>query len=226
MNFRNMIKVCNLTKIYNKNKPNQIVALDNISLDINTGDFIAIMGPSGAGKSTLLHMISGIDNYDSGNIIVDEYNFNYMKKSEYATYRNKKIGIILQNFALINDLTVYENIEIPLLFSNYDTKMRKKLVEDCASKFGIERYLNTTVLDLSGGEKQRVAIARSVINNPSIILADEPTGSLDSTNSDIVMNLFKKLNEENITIIMITHDDRIASFAKRIIYIKDGKISD
>ncbi len=221
-----MIKITNLTKIYNKNKENQIVALDNINLTIETGDFIAIMGPSGAGKSTLLHMISSLDKFDKGEIIVDEYNLKDMNQNDYSLYRNSKIGIVLQNFALVNDLTVYENIEIPLLFSNLNKKMRKELIIDCSRRFGIEKYLNTIVLNLSGGEKQRTAIARAVVNSPNIILADEPTGSLDSTNSKIVMDIFKQLNQENNTIIIITHDDKIASYANKILLIEDGKLTE
>ena len=218
-----MIEIRNLSKTYNYKKDNAFLALSDINLKINDGEFVAIIGKSGAGKSTLMHIIGCIDKFEKGEYLIDGANMSGLSESEKAEIRNNTVGIVMQDFALIEDYTVFENVEVPLLFSK-KCKDKKKKVLDAIRLIGIEDLLNKPVNKLSGGQKQRVAIARAIVNEPRIILADEPTGALDSKTSLEIMEIFKKLNDAGKTVIIITHDKGVADKCKRIIEVSDGKI--
>lgn len=218
-----MIELKDLYKTYNIKKSNEFKALKGINLKIDDGELVAIIGKSGAGKSTLMHIIGCIDDFESGNYIIDGEDVSSLREKQRAYIRNQKIGIVMQDFALVEDYTALENVMVPRYFS----KHRKNSVYeayDVLKKVGMEEYSNKQVKKLSGGQKQRVAIARALINSPSIILADEPTGALDTVTSDEIMSLFVELNKEGRTVIIITHDKEIASKCNRIIEIRDGKI--
>lgn len=219
-----MIIIKNLTKKYNEEKVNEITAVNNVNLTINDGDYIAIMGPSGSGKSTLLHMIAGIETITCGNLIIDDLDLSNAKENKICELRNKNIGLVIQDFALVNDLSVYENVEMPLVIANEKRKTFKERISNVLKKMNISKYENTEVSRLSGGEAQRVAIARCLINNPKYILADEPTGALDRENCDKIMDIFDDINKEGKTIIIVTHDEKVAMRANKIIRIEDGKI--
>lgn len=218
-----MIELCNVSKIYNEKKANEFTALNNVSLKINDGEFVAIIGKSGAGKSTLMNIIGCIDDFEKGTYLLDDANVNEMSNVKKAKLRNKKLGIVLQDFALIEEYTVEENISVPLYFDKHSGK-RKEMVEAAMKLIGIENLKGKAINKLSGGQKQRVAIARAVVNNPDIILADEPTGALDTKTSKEIIEVFKSLNNMGKTVIVITHDMEIANQAKRIVEISDGKI--
>lgn len=218
------IEIKKLNKIFNEGKANECEALKNISLSIDNGELIAIKGKSGAGKSTLLHIIGCIDKMTSGKYILDDIDISKLSNSELAKYRNSKFGYIMQDFGLIHDETVYENIILPLLFSNKKIDIKKKSLE-IMRKLKIEHLRDRKVEVLSGGEKQRVAIARALVNNPDYILADEPTGALDNNNTRNIMGILQQLNNMNKTVIIITHDDDVAAICKRCIEISDGEIS-
>lgn len=219
-----MIQIKKLKKIYNINKINEVVAINDIDLQINDGEYVSIMGPSGAGKTTLVNMMCGLENPTSGEIIIDNQNITKFTNSQKAKFRNDNIGIIMQNFSLINDFTVYENVELPLLLKKVKKDDRLNIIKKLLIELDIFKYANTTVKNLSGGEMQRVAIARGLINCPNYIIADEPTGSLDSEKSDEIIKIFDDLNKQGKTIILITHNLEIAKHAGKIINIKDGKI--
>ena len=221
-----MIKLENITKIYNKGLKNEVVALENVNMTINRGETIAIMGVSGSGKTTLLNIIGCMDSSTSGNYFFDESNVSLMSDKEFATIRSSRIGFVLQNYALLNNESVKSNLEIPLYFNkeanifNYN-----KIIDEVLDNLGILSLKKRKINQLSGGQKQRVAIARAIINNPDIILADEPTGALDSKTANEIMDLLLKLNQEkNITIILVTHDINMAKKMKTIVNIVDGKI--
>ncbi len=220
-----MIEINNIIKKYNENKENECIAVNGVSLKINTGDFIAIMGKSGSGKSTLLHLIAGIDFPTSGEIKINGQKITGMKDSTLAEYRNKNIGIILQQFFLINECNVLDNIILPLNFTSMKRKDKLKRATKLICQLDLEKYVKKPVMQLSGGEKQRVAIARALINEPNLILADEPTGSLDEENSGIIMQMLQRINKKlGKTIMIITHDKDVANYCNRIITIHDGKI--
>ena len=222
-----MIKIENLSKIYDKGKNNAVKALDNISLHIIQGELTAIIGRSGSGKTTLLNIIGCIDGFETGTYFFDSKNVSKANDHILSELRNAKIGFVMQNFALINEDTVLENVMLPFYFNNRTAlKEAKKMSIDALKKMGIEQLSNKPISKLSGGQKQRVAIARAIVNNPSIILADEPTGALDSKTSQEIMNVFHELNSNGATIIIVTHDMEIARQCKRIIEIKDGKIKE
>lgn len=215
-----VLRLNNISKIYGK-KELEFYALKDISLTINEGDFIAIMGTSGSGKSTLLNIIGCLDKATKGEIFI---NGEKIVEKKLELIRNKTFGFVFQNFSLIDDYTVEENIVIPLEYSILKKKEKRELVMNKLKMFGLEDKLKCIPSELSGGECQRVAIARALINNPEIILADEPTGSLDSKNSQNLIEIFKKLNKDGKTIVLVTHDKKIAEQCKKIIYIEDGII--
>ena len=218
-----MIELSEVSKKY-KTPHFEIDALKAVSININSGDYVALRGESGSGKTTLLNIIGMIDKADAG-----EYHYagdDLLKMSENSLnkFRKNKVGFIFQSFQLIHNLNVFENIEMPLLYSNLSHPERKEKVKYMINHFGIDTHAKHYPAQLSGGQQQRVAIARAVINNPELIIADEPTGNLDEDNSDIVMNLLQELNAEGKTIVMATHSDYCAAFAKTNVYIKNGEI--
>lgn len=221
-----MIKINNLVKIYNKGKPSEIQALERVSFEINKGDYIAIMGVSGSGKTTLLNIIGCLDNYDEGEYYLDDKNIKSLSPKEIACLRNKKFGYVLQEYGLIMDRSVYDNVSIPLVF-NDDVSLKefKIKIVSALKEVGMERYIKTKVRDLSGGERQKVAIARAIINEPDVLLADEPSASLDSNNRDMIMDLFEQLNSNGISVVIVSHDYEISKRAKICYHLKDGKIS-
>lgn len=219
-----MIEIKNLSKIYN-NDSSYFKALENINLVIEKGEFVTIMGPSGIGKSTLMNILGLLDNNFNGEYRLNTINTNEFNDNELSKYRNKTIGFIFQNFNLLNKLSVARNIELPLIYAGErNKKLRKEIVINSLEKVGLLKQYYNRPSQFSGGQRQRTAIARALVNNPDIILADEPTGALDSKNGKDIMNIFKKLNSEGKTIIVITHDLNVASFGKRIINILDGII--
>lgn len=217
------IKLNNITKIYG-NKDNELFALNEINLTIDKGEMIAIMGPSGSGKSTLLNIIGTLSSPTSGSYTLEDYDMVNLKSGKIAQIRNKYIGFVVQNFALIDNYTVNQNIEIPMLYAGVPKRVRTKRIEDLLQQLDILGKGKALPNELSGGQCQRVAIARALSNQPNIILADEPTGALDKKNGEEIMNIFENLNKEGKTIIMVTHNEEIAKKCKRIIYMEDGKI--
>ena len=219
-----MIKLSNIGKIYNKGKSNECIALTNVSIEIADGELVAVIGRSGSGKSTLLHILGCIDNSTSGKYYLGDDLVSGLTGNQMADVRNQKIGIVMQDFALVEEYSSIENVMIPLAFSNYHKKQRKETAMNALKLVSMDNLANKNVKELSGGQKQRVAIARAIVNNPSIILADEPTGALDSKTSTEIMELFKKLNNDGKTVIIVTHDKEIAAQCRRVIEISDGKI--
>lgn len=218
-----MIELINVKKIYNYKKNNAFEALNDISFTINEGESVAIMGKSGAGKSTLMHILGCIDSFEEGKVIIDETSVSKMNDKEKAIIRNEKIGIVLQNFALVNEFTVLENVMIPLNYSKSKIN-KKKMAMLALEQTDIANLAKKSVTQLSGGQKQRVAIARAIVNNPKYILADEPTGALDSKTADDIISLLLELNKNGKTIIIITHDMSVAKRCQRLIRIHDGNI--
>lgn len=217
-----ILKVENLRKEYGEGN-SKVIALDGVSLEIERGEFVAIVGPSGSGKSTLLHIVGGVDSPDDGKVYIDGNDISKYSSKELAYFRRRKVGLIYQFYNLIQNLTVRHNIELPLKLDK--RKINQDEFSDIVKKLGIESKLDSFPSELSGGQQQRVAIARSLIYNPSIILADEPTGNLDRKNSKEIIEIFKYFNRTlKQTIILITHDEEIALQANRIITIVDGKI--
>lgn len=204
----------------------EVQALKGVNLKIVKGEFVAIMGPSGSGKSTLLHMIGCLDRPTSGKIYLDGIDVLKLSDSELARLRGKKIGFVFQFFYLYPTLTARENVELPMMIVEQDKKIREKRALNLLKVVGLEHRAEHLPSQLSGGERQRVAIARALANDPSLLLADEPTGNLDSKSGREIMELFVKLNKEGKTIIIVTHDENIASYAERIIKIKDGRIQE
>ena len=220
-----MIELKNIDKTYNLDKPNAFKALDDVSLTIKDGEMVAIIGKSGAGKSTLMHIIGCIDDFESGTYILNGEDISKIKEGKRSNIRNKDIGIVMQDFALVEDYTAIENVMVPLFFSKEKSKDSKKdRAKAALKKLGIEDLTGKRVNKLSGGQKQRVAIARAIVNNPGILLADEPTGALDVKTSAEMLGVFKELNEQGITVIIITHDMEVANACGRIIEISDGRI--
>ena len=218
-----MITIKNLTKIF-RTEEVETAALNGINLQINEGDFLSIMGPSGCGKSTLLNIIGLLDSASGGNYELINKEMIGLKEKDRAAVRKEKIGFIFQNFNLIDELSVFDNIELPLIYNNVKSSDRKQKVEQIAEKLGIAHRLKHFPQQLSGGQQQRVAVARALVNDPKIILADEPTGNLDSKNGNEVMELLTDLHAKGATILMVTHSDYDASFSQRTIQMKDGII--
>lgn len=219
-----MIKLDNIVKIYNPKKSNEFEALHGVSAEIQDGEMVAIIGKSGAGKSTLLHVLACIDNYQSGTYVIDDTVVKKLSEGKYAKIRNEKIGMVMQDFALVEDFSALENVMIPLNFSKKKIKNKKQKAMDALKLVGIEELAKKPCNKLSGGQKQRVAIARAIANDPSMILADEPTGALDTKTSEEIMELFKSLNQQGRTVVIVTHDPLVAQQCHRIIEISDGNI--
>jgi putative ABC transport system ATP-binding protein len=202
----------------------QVQALKNVDLNINKNDFVAIMGPSGSGKSTMLHLIGCLDRPSSGKVILNGVDISRLNDSKLARLRGKEIGFVFQTFNLYPTLTALENVELPMMIVETDKRERRDRAIELLGLVGLRERINHLPSQLSGGERQRVAIARALANNPNLILADEPTGNLDSKSGDEIMKIFVKLNQDGKTIVVITHDQTIASHAKEIIKIKDGQL--
>ena len=219
-----VLKVNNLKKYYGNNT-NITKALNNISFTVSNNEFVAIMGASGSGKTTLLNTISTIDTVTSGNIIINGVDITNLNEEELSNFRKENLGFVFQDFNLLDTLTIKENIALSLIINKEDKIKIDDLVLNISKKLGISDILNKYPYEVSGGQKQRCACARALINNPKLILADEPTGALDSRNARVLLETFKEMNEElNATILMVTHDAFSASYANRILFIKDGKI--
>ncbi len=219
-----VLKVNNLKKYYGSNN-NITKALNNISFTVNDNEFLAIMGASGSGKTTLLNTISTIDTVTSGNIIINGIDITNLNEEELSNFRKENLGFVFQDFNLLDTLTIKENIALSLIINKEDKTKIDNLVLDISKKLGISDILNKYPYEVSGGQKQRCACARALINSPKLILADEPTGALDSRNARVLLETFKEMNEElKATILMVTHDAFSASFASRVLFIKDGKI--
>nr|WP_026896090.1 ABC transporter ATP-binding protein [Clostridiisalibacter paucivorans] len=220
----NVLQAKNLKKVY-KSRGNLYLALDNIDLDIDEGEFVGIMGPSGAGKTTLLNVVSTIDRPTSGTITIDGDNIVNMSEHKLSLFRRNKLGFIFQDFNLLDTLTVKENIALPLAL--FKTKYREieKRIDNVSEMLGIIDILDKYPYEVSGGQKQRASAARAIIHNPKLILADEPTGALDSKSSSDLLQCLSDLNtKDNVTIMLVTHDAFAASFCKRIVFIKDGRL--
>ena len=222
--LKKTLEVKNLKKYYGSHG-NITKAVDGISFDVLEGEFVAIMGASGSGKTTLLNTISTIDTVTSGNIYLDGVDITTLKEEELADFRRENLGFIFQDFNLLDTLTIEENIALSLIINHEDILKVDKKVDDIAKKLGIQDILDKFPYEVSGGQKQRCACARALINEPKLILADEPTGALDSKSSRMLLETMDEMNERlNATILMVTHDSFSASFCKRVIFIKDGKI--
>ncbi|NLO46387.1 MAG: ABC transporter ATP-binding protein [Clostridiales bacterium] len=218
-----LIDFKNISKIYNPGE-NEVRALDGVSLTIESGEFAAIVGQSGSGKSTLMNMIGLLDVCTEGEYLLDGGDVSSLSDDELSDIRNKKIGFIFQGFNLISSLTAQANVELPLVYRGMKKDERERLSRDALTRVGLDNRMHHLPTQMSGGQQQRVAIARAVAAKPPIILADEPTGNLDSASGEDVMRILRELNDEGRTVILITHDNDIASTAKRVIRIHDGKI--
>lgn len=218
------LEIKNLKKFYGT-KNNITKAVNDLSLEVEEGEFVAIMGASGSGKTTLLNCISTIDEVTSGHILIDGKDITELKEKELASFRRENLGFIFQDFNLLDTLTIFENISLALIINKEDANKVEKKVKNIAEKLGIEEILNKYPYEVSGGQKQRCACARALINKPKLILADEPTGALDSKSSRMLLETMDEMNEKlNATILMVTHDSFSASFCKRVLFLKDGKI--
>ena len=218
-----MIKTEKLSKIFRTDEV-ETTALNEVSFEVKQGEFVAIMGPSGCGKSTLLNILGLLDNPSGGSYTFNEHEVSNLNERQRAKLRKKNIGFVFQSFNLIDELNVQENVELPLIYLGMPSSQRKKRVEEVLEKMQILHRRKHFPMQLSGGQQQRVAVARAVVANPHLILADEPTGNLDSVNGEEVMNLLESLNEEGTTIIIVTHSQRDAEYAQRIVRLFDGQI--
>lgn len=219
-----MIKVSDLYKTYNKRKSTVFYALKGVSFTIEDGEMVAVVGKSGAGKSTLLHILGAIDDYDEGSYMFNDVEVGKLGSKKLAEFRNSHVGIILQDFALVEGYSVIENVMIPLRFSKRPRKDYMELAMEALKQVGMDELAKKDVNKLSGGQKQRVAIARAIVNDPDVVLADEPTGALDTKTTEQIMGVLKELNDKGKTVIIITHDPQVAEVCKRKIEIGDGEI--
>ena len=217
-----MIKLKNLERVYPLAKGKFFYVLRDISLEINEGEFVSVMGPSGAGKSSLLHIIGMHDHAWNGEYFLGQTAVHHLKPKERATLRNEQIGFVFQSYHLLDDLTVYENLDIPLSYRRFSKAERAGIVADTLDRFQIVGKKDLYPRQLSGGQQQLVGVARAIIANPKLLLADEPTGNLHSSQGEEIMELFKKLNSEGVTIIQVTHSEKNASYGNRIIQLRDG----
>lgn len=218
-----LLNIQNIYKNYGK-EPMIVPVLKDVSLEVVQGDYIAIMGPSGSGKTTLMNIIGCLDRASLGTYLFEDEDISEMNDDALSDLRLNKIGFVFQNFNLLSSETAQENVALPLIYAGIDKEKRNQRAIDVLNKVGLQDRISFKPSQLSGGQKQRVAIARAIINNPKILLADEPTGALDQASGKQVMELFKSLNDEGVTIIMITHDANVANHAKKILHIIDGEI--
>ncbi|WP_203362893.1 ABC transporter ATP-binding protein [Bacillus sp. REN10] len=218
-----MIHLKNINKSYWIGKE-EVPILHNINLSIEEGEYVSIMGPSGSGKSTIMNILGCLDTPTSGEYTLDGNSVLSRKENELSKIRNEYIGFVFQNFNLLPRLSALDNVQLPLVYAKVNKKDRRELAIEALTKVGLADRINFTPTQLSGGQKQRVAIARALINKPKFILADEPTGALDTVSSEQVMNLFTELNKEGVTVVLITHEEEIAQYAKRSIFLRDGAI--
>lgn len=218
-----MITLKNIWKIYDTGKI-KVEALRGVDLYIEEGEFLSIIGASGSGKSTMMNILGCLDRPTKGKYHLHEHSVDTFDEDQLAKIRNKNVGFVFQTFNLVPRVTAFHNVELPLIYGKYKSKERKEKVNNALAKVGLSDRMHHKPNELSGGQKQRVAIARALVNNPSIILADEPTGNLDSKTTIEIMNIFKKLNDEGVTVIIVTHELDIASMTKRQITFKDGEI--
>lgn len=217
----------NVTKIYGIDTKNPVTALSDVSLTMYEGDFICVMGPSGSGKSTFINNLSTIDVPTKGKVFINGHEVRTMGENEVGKFRYQNLGFIFQEFNLLESLTIFENIAVPLTLSDVALEEVKQRVQSVAEKLGVNHLLEKYPSECSGGQRQRAAIARALVTNPKLIVADEPTGNLDSKNSHDLLELFKKLNEEDgVSILMVTHDSMIASYSQKLLYIIDGQIAE
>ena len=224
-NERPLLHIQNIQKYYGSNNNNIVKALDDISFDVNKGEFLGIMGASGAGKTTLLNCISTIDTVSAGHIILGENDVTTLKNKMLAQFRRENLGFVFQDFSLLDNLTIYDNIALALTINGVSSVEIKRRIDTIAKELGIYEILQHYPYEGSGGQKQRCACARAIINNPQLVLADEPTGALDSHSAQMLLETMYDMNKKlNTTFIMVTHDALSASYAKRVIFLKDGKI--
>jgi putative ABC transport system ATP-binding protein len=219
----NVITVESVSKTY-KVGETEVKALRDVSITIQSGQFVAIMGPSGSGKSTFMNLLGCLDRPDTGRILLDGIDITHLDRNERAEIRNKKIGFVFQNFSLLARTPVLENVELPLVYAGADAKERRERAQDALTRVGLAGKINNQITQLSGGEQQRVAIARSLVNRPSLILADEPTGNLDTRTSMEIMAIFQRLNREGISVVLVTHEPDIAHYTMRTVTFRDGRI--
>ena len=219
-----IVELKDINKFYKVGKE-KVHILKSINLNIEKGEFVMIMGKSGSGKTTLLNILGFLDKFDEGEYIFNNHDVTRLNESERSNFRNLNIGFIFQQFNLINTLNIYQNVELPMIYNNkYSKQEKKEQIENNLSIVGLLDKMNQKPLQLSGGQQQRVAIARALVNNPEIIFADEPTGSLDSDTGIEIMELLKELNKQGKTIIMVTHDEDLTKYASKVIKLKDGLI--
>lgn len=218
-----IIKMEDLGKVY-KNGKIEVEALKHIDLSIDKGEFVAIMGPSGSGKSTLMNIVGCLDRATSGQYELDGVNISKLNDIELAKIRNLKIGFVFQSFNLLPRITALHNVELPMIYARVNAKERRKKALEAMDRVGLLERVNHKPNELSGGQKQRVAIARALVNNPAIILADEPTGNLDSASGEDIMAVFQELNREGVTIVLVTHEPDIAQHTKRVVSFRDGNL--
>jgi len=214
-----MLKVTDVKKAYGK-----FTVLEDINLEVADGEFLAIMGPSGSGKSTLINILGLLDQSYTGEYLLEGKNYQSVNDNELSQIRGDQLGFVFQNFKLLSTYSVYENIEVPLIYSKKAQNNKHKMVAEVIDKVGLAGKEKNRPAELSGGQQQRVAIARAIVNRPKLIIADEPTGALDSKTSKEIMNIFTKLNEAGTTVIMVTHDSEVADYAMRTVYIRDGHL--
>ncbi|PMD73112.1 ABC transporter ATP-binding protein [Companilactobacillus nuruki] len=214
-----MLKVTDVGKAYGK-----FTALEDINLEVADGEFLAIMGPSGSGKSTLINILGLLDQSYTGEYLLEDKSYKDVNDNELSQIRGDQLGFVFQNFKLLTTYSVYENIEVPLIYSKKAQHNKHELVADVIKKVGLDGKEKNLPSELSGGQQQRVAIARAIVNRPKLIIADEPTGALDSKTSKEIMDIFTKLNQAGTTIIMVTHDSEVAEYAMRTVYIRDGHL--
>lgn len=218
-----MITMKDVTKTYQMGEE-VVTALDNVSLTVEEGEFTSIMGPSGSGKSTIMNILGLLDKFDSGSYTLNGINVSDYDDEKLAKIRNKEIGFVFQSFNLLPRMNLLENVMLPLVYAKVPKKERQRRAKEALERVGLGNRLYHKTNEISGGQTQRVAIARAIVNNPSVLMADEPTGNLDSKTTKTIMRIFQELNDEGTTIIMVTHEPEMAQYTKRIVHVRDGKI--